>query len=92
MTFWTIATYVGYAATAIRHFRRIAAWLKEGVAIANDFGIKFPHEEKKPGVSDVIGALTESSSGRISFTPKKVRDWSPEEWKNFWNRGATPPG
>lgn len=84
MTFAEIARYIGYAFTAMRHWKRIVAWLREGRAIAKDFDIKFPDEEKKPTTSDVIGAVTESTAGRTRFTPKKVRDWTPQEWKNYW--------
>lgn len=51
------------------------------------FRREFP-EAKPPAESDVMDALSESSAGRIAFTPKKVREWTPAEWESFWSRGS----
>lgn len=65
----------------------IRQWFDLSKEIIAKFKREHP-EAVAPTQKDVVVALGESSKGRTTFTPKKVRDWTPQEWDNFHKRAS----
>lgn len=77
-----------YVAFALANWGELKAFIGAAKKIVAKYKAQFP-DAPAPTEKQVAEALGESSGGRISFTPKKVRDWTPQEWENFWNRGSS---
>ena len=84
----TIQRWLPYLSFYWQHRARINAWIDEGKRILAIFRQKYP-DALQPTETDVVDALAKSTGGKTSWTPKKVRDWTPQEWENFWNRHPT---
>ena len=86
-TAWPYVSY--YLANA----KRIDKLIDEALAIAEDFRRKNPAvpEAAAPDHKDVLEAVADSVAGKTG-TPKKVKEWTPQEWQNYWNRGRETGG
>lgn len=65
--------------------------IRQWFDLSKDIIAKYKREHPDapaPSEQQVVDALGDSSRGRTTFTSKKVRDWTPQEWKNYWDRGS----
>lgn len=79
-----------YVAFYFANRKLVQRWLDLSKEIIAKFKREHPDvpADKVPTEKQVIEALNASSSGQIKFTAKKVRDWTPQEYENFWRQGS----
>jgi hypothetical protein len=81
-----LPSWVGTAWPYVTFYFANRKLIRQWFDLSKDIIAKYKREHpgaKAPTPKEVVVALGESSAGRTSFTPKKVRDWTPQEWKNF---------
>lgn len=81
------ASVGSYVAFALAHWGELRAFIETARGIIRKYKAQFP-DAPAPSEKEVVDALSKSSGGRITFTPKKVRDWTPEEWRRHWDHGS----
>ena len=77
-----------YVAFYLANRQLFKKWIDLSKEIIEKFKREHPDAARVPTETEVVEALQKSSSGKTTFTPKKVREWTPAEWKNYWDRAS----